>query len=261
MTIQSVKRALDILSLFSPSRPSLGLAEVSRLVGLPKPTVHGLIQTLLEEGYLSQDVQTRQYSVGLRIVEMGSIFSGSLKINQVAGDLARRMAVSSGQHVRIAIWDNDTMLVTYNAFPSIDYLTFQQVGPRVPAYCTAIGKAALSTLDEAEFAAYLERTPLQRYTASTITDMKVLEECLGKAVADGYATENQEFLLGMSCVAVPIYDVTRKAIGAISLSGTSDILEKNRLGELVPILAQTGREISRRMGFFPESGVMGGIVK
>jgi len=254
MTIQAVKRALDILSLFSPSRPSMGLAEISRLVGLPKPTVHGLVQTLLQEGYLSQDDQTRQYAVGLKVVELGSLFAGSLKINQVAGDLAQRMAVASGQHVRLAIWDNDTLLVTHNAFPSLDHLTYQQVGPRIPAYCSAVGKAVLSVLGDRELAVYLDRTPLQGFTVNTITDRRKLEKCLRKAAGEGYATENQEFLLGISCVAVPIYGSSARVMGGISLSGAPDILERERLAELVPLLVRTGMEISRRMGYRPGPG-------
>lgn len=253
MAIQSVKRALDILSLFSLSRPRLGIAEISRLVNLRKPTVHGLVQTLLEEGYLSQDEQTRQYMVGLRVVELGSIFAGNLKINQVGGELVQRMASGSGQHARIAIWDRDTMLISFNAFPSEESMVFQQVGPRVPAYCTSIGKAVLSTLNEAELEAYLERVPLQGFTPATITEKEKLQKCLKKSIANGYASENSEFFLGMSCVAVPVFDATFKAMGAISLSGTSDILESERLDEIVPLLIQTGLEISRRMGFHPES--------
>ncbi len=253
MTIQAVKRALNILSLFSSSRPTLGIAEISRLMDLPKPTVHGLVQTLLAEGYLSQDDQTRKYMVGLRVVELGSIFAGNLKINQVGGELVQRMAASTGQHARIAIWDNDSMLITHNAFPSIENLIFQQVGPRVPAYCTSIGKAVLSTLDDADLTDYLDRIPLLRFTPSTITEKSQLMSFLRDAVAAGYASENGEFLLGMSCVAVPIYDASFKAMGAISLSGTPDILSEKKLSEVVPLLIQTGLEISRRMGYHPEN--------
>jgi len=256
MTIQSVKRALDILSLFSPSRPNLSIADISRAVGLPKPTVHGLVQTLLEEGYLSQDKQTRQYTVGLKVVELGSIFAGSLKINQVAGDLVQRMATNTGQYARIAIWDKDTMLVTRNAFPAVEGLIFQQVGPRVPAYCSAIGKAVLSALDETERVAYLDRTLLQRFTASTITDRKKLEQSLRTISLDGYSTENQEFLMGMSCIAAPVFDSSLKVMGAISLSGTPSILDTKCLEAIVPILVQTSLEISRRMGYYPETDTL-----
>ena len=253
MTIQAVKRALNILSLFSPSSPRLGIAEISRLMELPKPTVHGLVQTLLEEGYLSQDEQTRQYMVGLRVVEMGSIFAGNLKINQIGGELVQRMAANCHQHARIAIWEKYTMLISFNAFPSVESLIFQQVGPRVPAYCTSIGKAVLSTLDEEALSAYLERTEIIRFTPGTITDKKELAACLEEVAVNGYAPENGEFLLGLSCVGVPIYDDSFKAIGAISLSGTPEILREERLSEIVPQLIQTGLELSRRMGYHPET--------
>lgn len=253
MPIQAVSRALKILSLFSSSRPRLGIAEISRLMNLPKPTVHGLVQTLLGAGFLSQDEHTRRYTVGLQVVELGSIFAGNLKINQAGAELVQRMAVSCCQHARIAIWDKDTMLITHNAFPSLESPTYQLIGPRVPAYCSSIGKAVLSALDDAGLTAYLERTPLQRFTPSTITDREALRDCLQEAAMQGYATENGEFMLGLSCVAVPVFDGSLRVTGAISLSGTPDILSGERLAEVVPLLIQTGQEVSRRMGYYPES--------
>jgi len=222
-------------------------------MGLPKPTIHGLVKTLLMEGYLSQDKRTRKYMVGLRVVELGSIFADNLKINQVGRELVQRMSTSTGQNARIAIWDNDSMLITYNAFPSVEHLIFQQVGPRVPAYCTAIGKAVLSTLDDADLKGYLDREPLLRFTPNTMTDRPQLMKCLKNVATKGYASENGEFLFGMSCVAVPIYDESFKAIGSISLSGISDILSEKNLSKLIPILIQTGLELSRRMGYYPET--------
>lgn len=222
-------------------------------MALPKPTVHGLVQTLLGEGYLGQDEQTRQYTVGLRVIEMGSIFAGNLKINQVGGELVQRMAAKCQQHARIAIWDNDTVLVTFNAFPSVESMVFQQVGPRVPGYCTSLGKAVLSSLDEAELAEYLDRTELIRYTQTTITDRQQLCDGLKKMAEQGYVTENGEFLMGTCCVGVPIFDESFKAIGSISLSGTPDILSEKQLSIVVPAIIQTGLEVSRRMGFHPEA--------
>jgi len=241
------------MSLFSSSHPELGIAEISRLMGLPKPTVHGLVQTLLGEGYLNQDEETRKYSVGLKLVELGSLQAGNLKINQVGGDLVQRLAVNTGLHARIAIWDHDSMLITLDAFPSVENIVLQRVGPRVPAYCTAVGKAVLFTMGDVEISAYIERNTLHRFTHNTITDTVQLKERLKAALESGYVTENNELLLGMSCVAVPIFDASCKAMGAISLSGTPDSIKGKRLSDVVPRIIQTGFEISRRMGYFPET--------
>lgn len=221
-------------------------------MSLPKPTVYGLVQTLLREGFLCQSEATRKYSVGLKVIEMGAVFAGNLKINQVAGELVQRLALNTGLNGRIAVWDSDSMLITLNLFPAMEFSHFQQVGPRVPAYCTAIGKAVLSTFDEADLAAYLNRSPLFRFTQTTITDQQLLHEDLVTSRELGYAQENGEFLLGLSCIAVPVFDGQAEAVGAISLSGTPQSLSDQRQTEVVSLLIQTGYEVSRRMGYRPE---------
>ncbi len=252
MTIQSVKRALNILSLFSSSQSTLGIADISRMMGLPKPTVHGLVQTLHDEGFISQDVQTRKYSVGLKVVELGVLLAGNLKINQIAADLVQQLALNTQQNARIAIWDADSMLISQNLFPAIEFTQFQQIGPRVPAYCTGIGKAVLSTLTAARMDEYLEKTPLFRFTPHTITERGPLLRCLEEARENGYAMEKGELLQGLGCVAVPVFDFTGDAVGAISVSGTPDILVKKLLADIVSQLIPIGIEVSRRMGHRPE---------
>ena len=81
MGIQSVHRALDILSLFSAAQPRLGITEMSNVLGLPKATVHGLVRTLVQRGFLYQDIETRKYRLGLTIYELGTILAGTLKSN------------------------------------------------------------------------------------------------------------------------------------------------------------------------------------
>ncbi len=148
MAIQSVKRALGILSLFSPTTSRLSIKEISELMDLPKPTVHGLVKTLFEDGFLMQDDDTRKYSLGLSIYELGTYLSSSLKINQLGATPVQRLAKNIGLMTRIALWDAPMALVTLNLFPDMDTPQFQQLGPKVPAYCTAIGKAVLFTLTE-----------------------------------------------------------------------------------------------------------------
>ena len=85
MSIQSVDRALQILALFSHRSPVLGVTEISRALGLSKGTVHGLIRTLLQQGFLQQDLPSRKYRLGLKIYELGIILAGTLEINQKGG--------------------------------------------------------------------------------------------------------------------------------------------------------------------------------
>ncbi len=254
MAIQSVQRALTILTLFSAENSRLGITEISKLMGLPKPTVHGLVQTLIEQGFLVQDPETRKYSLGLKIYELGLFLSGTLKINQISGPTAQRLAKSTGYMTRVAIWDRDMILITLNLFPTIDdtYL-FKQLGlgPRVPAYSSAVGKAILSTFSKEKLEAYLDRTELVPHTPNTITSREQLVKDLDEARTSGFAVECEEYLNGLSCISAPVYDSTGHSTAAISVSGNVDLLKDPALPEIKARLKQDAGEISIAMGCPP----------
>jgi DNA-binding IclR family transcriptional regulator len=251
MSIQSVKRAITILTLFTPETPRLGITDISRQMNLPKPTIHGLVQTLIEQDFLIQDKETRKYSLGLRIHELGTILSGTLKINQVGGSVAQRLARDTGLMVRLATWDRDFVLITLNLFPTVDdSFLFRQLGlgPRVPAYCTGVGKAILSTYTSQTLDTFLQRTRLTGYTARTITDPAALAAQLEEARTRGYTRESEEYLHGLACIAAPVFDATGRATCAVSLSGAPGLLDRPDLSELADRLRQAAAEISLNMG-------------
>ncbi len=260
MTIQSVKRAIDILTLFSPERPRLGITEISRMMKLPKPTIHGLVQTLIDQDFLIRDKETRKYSLGLKLYELGIFLSGTLKINQVGGGAAQRLSVKTGLMVRLAIWDRDKVLITMNLFPTVDdSMFFRQLGlgPRVPAHCSAVGKAILSTFDAQRRAEFFESVNLTRHTAKTLVREDDLLAELDAAAKDGFSRECEEYYKGLACIAAPIFDDSGDAVAAISLSGSTDILERPDLSALTGVLRQTAAEISVSLGC-PPSLILGG---
>ena len=254
MAIQSVQRALTILTLFSSENSRMGITEISKMMNLPKPTIHGLVQTLLGEGFLAQDPETRKYSLGLKIYELGVFLSGTLKVNQIGGPTAQRLAQSTGYMTRVAIWDRDMVLVTLNLFPTIDdSFLFRQLGlgPSVPAYSSAVGKAILSTFSSDKINDYLDRTDLIAFTSKTITSKKKLKSELEKMKKTGFALECEESFNGLACIGVPIYNRDGKATAAISVSGSADLFDDPRLPEIKTSLKMAASEISIGMGCPP----------
>ncbi len=219
---------------------------------MAKPTVHGLVQTLVDQRFLQKNKETRKYSLGFKIYELGTYLSGTLRINQAGTEMIRRLAKKNNNWARIGIWDNNSVLVTLNYFPDIDYLQFQQLGPRVPAYCSALGKAMLFSLPEDELDAYIKQVVLNAYTEHTITDKKKLKKQIQKMRSQGFATENEEYMLGMSCISCPVFDSSRKVVGAVSLTVNIDSFEKSGFDRIVIETKQNAREISRRMGYVTE---------
>jgi DNA-binding IclR family transcriptional regulator len=259
MTIQSVKRAIDILTLFSPERPRLGITDISKMMKLPKPTVHGLVQTLIDQDFLIRDKETRKYSLGLKLYELGLFLSGTLKINQVGGGPAQRLSVKTGLMVRLAIWDKDKVLITMNLFPTIDdSMFFRQLGlgPRVPAHCSAVGKVILSTFGPERQKAFFNQANLTKHTPKTIVQEDELLIELANITKTGISRECEEYLKGLSCIGAAIYDDSCEAVAAISISGNVDMLNRPDLGELSGHLIQTAAEISVSLGC-PPSCIMG----
>jgi DNA-binding IclR family transcriptional regulator len=253
MSVQSVHRAIDILSLFSASRPRLGVTEISRLLSLSKPTVHGLVRTLVDRGFMQQDPDTRKYMLGLNIYELGAILSGTLRINQVGAGPAHQLAKDTRTTGRIAIRDQDTVLVTLTLYPQFPSVFFQPLGPRVPAYCSGIGKAVLSGFTQAELAGYLERTALLPFTPNTLTDKARLREDIQQTRRRGYAVDRQEHLVGLSCIGAPVFDVEGRVFASISLSGRPERFSPEKESDMAKKLMQTAAEVSRAMGYAPHS--------
>jgi len=253
MAIQSVNRAIDILFLFSGARPFLGITEISNALELTKPTVHGLVKTLTARGFLSQDPETRKYALGLKIYELGTFLASTLKVNQVGAIPAHRLANSVNHMTRLAIWDQYSALVTLNILPGTKIRNYQQLGPRVPAYCSAAGKAILASLSEKEISIYLKQITLIPYTETTITDKHRLLKELKKIKQKGFADDNEEYLPGIACVSCPVFDHTGQPTAVISVSSIPEVLFGNDLDRIIEEMKDTAREISRSMGYMPKT--------
>jgi IclR family KDG regulon transcriptional repressor len=254
-TIQSVKRATEILSLFSIERPRLGITEISQLLSLNKATVQGLIRTLAQQGFLQQDKESRKYELGVKLYELGIAFSGGLEINQKAQEPAGRLAREVEQLVRVAIQNGDTAVVILDVLPRTEPLPFYSYGPRIPLFCTALGKALLAFSEEDEIVSYLDRVKFTRYTPRTITEKEQLLRDLQETRNRGYSINQGEHLLARASVGAPIFGRAGRVMASISIGGDPRNFTQDEIEKLANAVMMTASMISRRMGFYPGSPV------
>ncbi|MDA8140500.1 MAG: IclR family transcriptional regulator [Desulfobacteraceae bacterium] len=251
MSIQSVDRALTILSLFSSRCPVLGVTDISRAVGLSKGTVHGLIRTLVRQGFLQQDGPTRKYRLGLKIYELGMILAGTLEINQKATGPVNQMVKSTQLVGRVAIWDGDSVVITSQVHPRPRAVISHQFGPRVHAYCSALGKAVLAFLEPRQLEDYLKRTSLVAFTSTTVTRKDLLRSDLETARRQGFAIDREEAVQGVGCIGAPVFHYDGQVAGSISLSGAMPRVLGDKLAGLAEEVIRTAAEISRYLGYLP----------
>jgi DNA-binding IclR family transcriptional regulator len=253
MRIQSIDRALQILSLFSYSHPRIGVVELSRALGLAKGTVHNIVATLESGGFLEKDKETRKYVLGRKLFSLGAVMAGTLEINQKGEGPAHRLSVRTGLTCRIAIWDEDAALVTFDVTPRDVPILAQRIGPRVLAYCSALGRALLAYLPLSEQDAYLAKTRLIAFTPKTIVDADKLRMELETTRQRGFAINEEQIILGRASVAFPVFRSGRRIAGAISITGNVEQVLRTDLEGFTQALSSTAAEISGHMGYYPAS--------
>lgn len=253
MAIQSIQKAIDILSLFSIEKPRWGITDIANSLTLPVTTVSSIMATMKELGLLEQDPETRKYGLGSKLFTLGMIVNETLEINQRAAQPAHRLAERTGLICRVAIWDYDAALVTLSAAPRDAQFLAPRIGPRVAAYCSSIGRTLLAYLDTKELNAYLKKTQLIPLTPHTVTRRDILRKELKQTRELGHAVNNQELSLGRASIAVPIFGSNGNIAAAISLTGSPEKVLESEFENLLSILAITSQEISWEMGYRPES--------
>jgi len=250
MANQSIKRAARILSLFSYSRPHLGVSEIAKEIDMPVGTVHGLVRTLEEEGFLAQDPKSRKYRLGMRLHELGSIHLATLEINQKATIPLGYLARDTGLVGRLGVLERDVLVVTLDTMPMGGSYAAPYIGAAAPAYCTSMGRAILAFMPEQEVEGYLARVDLVKYTPHTITDIEKLRRELRLSRERGYSLSRQEFLLNLDSLGVPIFKEEGQVCGALSLNGEPERLNDADLPNLARKAMDTAGEISRYLGHY-----------
>src|SRR3954465_6551206 len=248
--IQSIERAAAILRLLSGAR-RLGVVDLAGELGLPKGTVHGILRTLHEVGFVEQDAETGKYQLGAALLHMGSSYLDGNELRTRALNWSDSLAARSGESVRIGTLHDGKVLVVHHVFRPDDSRQALEVGALVPAHATAMGKVLLAANRWA--AAELVSEGLPRFTAETITDSERLTSELEEVYDRGWAADTEELVVGEVSLAAPIADRRGVTVGAIGISGPVERLMGNGTprSDLVSFVRETARSVSRDLGAIP----------
>jgi len=224
--VQSVDRALDVLEALAAHGGEAGLSEIAATTGLPYGTIHRLLRTLLARGYVRQE-SDRRYALGGALVRLGGAAENMFAT--WARPYLARMVELSGETANLAVLEGDFVVYVAQVPSPRRLRMFAEVGRRVPAHSTAVGKVLLA--DRADAAAVLERTGLPRRTDQTITSVAAMLAELEAVRERGYALDLGEEETGVHCLAVPVRDGERVVAG-MSVSGPAERLKALDLDEL-----------------------------
>lgn len=201
--VKSADRVLAILVYISEEQP-VRFSDILTQFSLPRSSAHGLLQTMVARGWLEHDPEHRSYSLGLLAWQVGQRYRGHHDLAALAKPEMDRLAQFIGETVQLARLDGvENLYLAISEAPRPIRLA-SSVGVRLPAYATGLGKALLAQLPPEEAERRLSAVTLQAHTSHTIVDVGELMATLEKVRERGYALDEEEYLPGTCCVAVPL---------------------------------------------------------
>jgi len=236
------------MDCFTFEQPELSVGEISRKTGLHKSTVHRILMALEYNRLIQQRPESGKYQLGIKLFELGNQAVSCLNLREIAKFYLIRLMEETQETVHLAVLEGNEVLYVEKVEGPHALRMPSRIGRRIPTYCTSLGKAMLSCLEEREVRRILQSRPFQSYTPNTITGMNKLLTDLEVTRKRGYAVDNEEIELGLRCVGAPIRDYTGQMVGAISVAGPSARLSQEKLPSLGDLVVKVAASISQELG-------------
>jgi DNA-binding IclR family transcriptional regulator len=251
--VQTIERVSFILDILSSSPHGISVGELSVKTGLPKGTAHRLLTSLAYFDLVRQDLTTKKYHLGFKLVELGNRLLSQLDFRTEARPYLKELAERTKETVHMVILDRNEGLYVDKVDATEHASGLRMVsalGSRIPAHCSAVGKILLAALSEESLLSLVKDRGLPRRTENTITNLEELKTHLQIIRKQGFAFDDEENEKGIQCVGAPIIDQRGKVLAAISISVPTIRVDKTTLQTtLKDHLTETAAQISRKMGY------------
>ncbi|ALG13050.1 IclR family transcriptional regulator [Kibdelosporangium phytohabitans] len=240
--VQSLQRAFDLLEGLADAGGEASLSELATSSGLPMPTIHRLIRTLVALGYVRQH-PNRRYALGSRLIRLGE--NAGRQFGTWARPLLADLVDEVGETANLAVLEHDEVVYVAQAPSRHSMRMFTEVGRRLLPHGTGVGKAMLSQMAPNDVRELLKRTGMPAYTPNTFQDPELLLRHLAEVTTRGYAIDESEQELGVRCIAVPVKGTPSPA--AISVSGPEGRLTDEIVPKVAPIVQRIAEAISETL--------------
>ncbi|MGW4057742.1 IclR family transcriptional regulator [Amycolatopsis sp. NPDC004747] len=213
-------RSMQLLDAFRPDDDALTLAELHRRTGMPKPTAYRLLTQLVGWRLLAREANG--YRLGLRLFELGQLVPRQRGIPDLVSPVLTRLHANTGLTVHLAVLDGTDVVYLHKLAAPDGPPMSSRIGGRLPAHCTAVGKVMLAHAPAEHAHAVLDRG-LHRQSPRTVVTPAMFLGQLDAARRQGYARDDEEAKVGITCVAAPLFDAGHRVVAAVSVTArTSD---------------------------------------
>jgi len=245
-SIRAVERALDVLMCFTNHTPELTMTQISEKIGINKSTVHRLLATLERKRFVERDPPTGVYRLGIGLLQMAFLTLEHNNLRRLLAPFLIDLCNQYRENINLTVLD-DTEVVYIDVIESPQRVKLAAFpGQRLPAFCTASGKAILAFLPEDHVNRILDHG-MPKYTQNTILTKDAFFENIRIAREQGFVFSNQEFEEGINAIAVPIINSNGKPIASVSIAGPAYRHTLERMTEIGPDFVSQIKKITQEV--------------
>jgi len=247
--VQSLERGFAILEQIARNREGIGLAELSKKVGLHNSTTFHLVKTMVSLGYIRQSKETKRYRIGRPLFTLAAGSLDEIELVSLATPILEDLSAATGESGHFAVRSGDSVVVIAKTSGTGAFQLTDRVGVVRPAHCTALGKVLLAALSPQQLERFIQGQELRSYTPKTITDPDLLRQDIEEVARTGVAFDDGEFSPEVRCVAVAVHDFTAQIVGALGISGPVWRLSIQVLQTKTELVKEAARRLSRDLGY------------
>jgi IclR family transcriptional regulator, KDG regulon repressor len=247
---RSLERALNILNVFDSEKQALTLAQLSATLNLPRATVLRLCSTLVKYSFLRQDTETKKYSLGIRLFELGSIVYGAFSLRRIASYHLAQLRTKLGTTIFLGVLDNDDLIyIDKREDPGNPVRFTSEIGRRRPPYWGMVGPMIMAYQSDSEIERLLEKRPFVPTAKKSFAGKEEFVAWLHEIRKQGFAIDQETAIDGISGVAAPVRDASGKVIAAIGVAFISSSLDSRGVKRMVKEATAAAHNISRELGY------------
>ena len=248
--VPSIIKAAQILDVVASANNAISLAELTESVKLPKSSVLAICSSLSRSRLLKR-LENGSYRLGTHVLDLAYAYLSNLSLTQEFTSVLDTSNEAPGEGIVLAVLDGaDIVHVVCRNGTDMVGVTYR-IGARLPANCTATGKAILSTFTDEEVQALYQQFPMSQLTSKSHKDLATLLKDLHGVRLRGYAVDEEESHDGLYCVGAPVYDVSSgHAVAAVAISSLVRPTRIHQHPAIGPVL-ELSAALSRRLGAAP----------
>lgn len=247
--VKSVVKTLSILEYLGNSPQGVSLTELSSKLRIGKSTVHRLLATLRDHDFVWLNPQSSRYILGARILQLSEQLNRQSIIIRHGEPILSHLAKTTGETCNLGILDGRSVLYLIIKESKNPLRMTGQIGKRLPAHCTALGKALLTARSRDELSSlYGKSQKLESFTPNGISTIPDLLRDIEKARHTGIAFDNEEVYPGVVCIGTPVKDHSGSVVAAISISFPKSRVDSRTIQEFQSLLLESANELSHCLG-------------